>query len=571
MQEGWQLLVDVLVLLAAALVLGTLAERLRQSAIVGYLLAGTLVGPGGFGLIGSHGDETAGEGVLVIAELGVALLLFTIGLEFSFRRLRQLGVLGLGGGTLQLLLTAAVVWPIVRFIGLSPLAAVAVAMTIGLSSTASVLSLLQERAAVETPHGRVSVGILLLQDVAVLPLTLIMSALAAGGTPANIALSLAKTLLFAAILTGAFLFLFNVLAPRLLNLREWARNREFPILLAVVMALGSAAAAHEIGISPAIGAFLAGVLLAESPFAVQVRADIASLRTALVTLFFASIGILADPSWAMEHWHWVVGATLAVLLGKAAVIFGILSLPLGGLKQSAGVAAAAGLCLAQVGEFSFVLAKIASGTLFDEDTFRLVVSVTIATLFLTPYLVAAAPHVAVTLNRVFPPKQAVARPSADQIAARPTEEEEPGEPVFGRVILVGFGPAGQQVAAALARQIRGRGDVIDLNPRVSRLAPEYGLVGHVGDATQAMVLEHAGLAEAQALIVTLPDPAAARQVIGVARGLNPNLKIIARSRYHVTRWELMMAGAEIVVDEEEHVGRRLAVETRRILGVEARE
>lgn len=565
MHEGWQLLVDILVLLTAALVLGTLAERLRQSAIVGYLLAGALVGPGGFGLIGGDGSDASAGGVSVIAELGVALLLFTIGLEFSFRRLRQLGILGLGGGTLQLVLTALLVWPVARFVGLPPVAAMAVAMTVGLSSTACVLSLLQQRAAIETPHGRIAVGILLLQDVAVLPLTLVIAAMAEGGTPGQITLSLGRTLLFAAVLAGAFLLLFNVIAPRLLNLREWARNREFPILLAIVMALGSAAAAHEAGISPAIGAFLAGVLLAESPFAVQVRADISSLRTALVTLFFASIGMLADPAWAIEHWHWVLGATLAVLVGKAAIIFGVLSLPIPNLKQSAGVAAAAGLCVAQVGEFSFVLARIAEGGgLFDEDTFRLVVSVTIATLFMTPYLVAVAPRVAVTLNWLFPPRHAILRPQ-EEISPTGSIDRADGER-RGRVILVGFGPAGQQVAAALSRQIRGRGDVIDLNARISSLAPEYGLVGHVGDATLATVLEHVNLSDAEMLIVTLPDPAAARQVIGVARGLNPSLTIIARSRYHVTRWELMMAGAEIVVDEEEHVGRRLAVEARRVMG-----
>ena len=562
MAEGWHLLVDVLVLLAAALLFGTIAERLKQPAIVGYLLAGAVVGPGGFGLVGGHGDETAGEGVNVIAELGVALLLFTIGLEFSFRRLRRLGAVGLGGGTLQLVLTAAAVFPIAWLLGLPPAAAFAVALMVGLSSTACVLRLLQDNATGESPHGRVSTGFLLLQDVAVLPVTLLVSALAAGGGPASVAASLGKALLFSAILAAVFLLLFNVIAPRLLNLKQWARNREFPILLAIVMALGSAALAHEASVSPAIGAFLAGVLLAESPFAVQVRADVASLRTALVTLFFASIGMLADPAWALDHWHWVLIATAAVLVGKAAVVFGVLSLPLKAMRQPAGVAAAVGLCVCQVGEFSFVLAKEAAAgeaPLIDGTTFKLIVSVTIATLFLTPYLIPMAPKVAARLNRRFPPKGTV--PEAEP------EEHAPAEPhAEGRFVLVGFGPAGQQVAADLSRTYGGRGDVIDLNPRVSRLAGEYGLRGHVGDATQADVLEHARLHEASALIVTLPEPNAARQVIGVARALNPSLTIVARSRYHVTRWELMLAGAEIVVDEEEHVGHRLAAEARRAMG-----
>ncbi|MEL7239342.1 MAG: cation:proton antiporter [Planctomycetota bacterium] len=240
MDAGWYLLLDVLILLAAALVLGTVAERLKQSAIVGYLIAGALVGPGGFGFVGEHGNEAASQGVNVIAELGVALLLFTIGLEFSFNRLKKLGPLGLGGGTLQLSLTAAVTLPICLLFGLALPSSIAIAAMIGLSSTACVLRLLQDKAALETPHGRIATGFLLLQDVAVLPLTLLVTALADGGDAAGIALSLGKAMLFSALLTGAFLLLFNVIAPRLLNLKQWARYREFPILLAVVLALGSA-------------------------------------------------------------------------------------------------------------------------------------------------------------------------------------------------------------------------------------------------------------------------------------------------------------------------------------------
>ena len=565
MTEGWHLLTDVLILLAAALLLGTVAEALKQSAIVGYLLAGAVVGPGGLGLVG--GDEAGGgEGVAVIAELGVALLLFTIGLEFSFRRLRRLGALGLGGGTLQLTLTAAVVFPVALLFGLTPAGATAVALMVGLSSTACVLRLLQDNAAVESPHGRAAVGFLLLQDVAVLPLTLLIGALAVGGSALDVLGSLGKALLFSAILVAVFLLLFNVIAPRLLNLKQWARNREFPILLAIVMALGSTALAHEAQISPAIGAFLAGVLLAESPFAVQVRADVASLRTALVTLFFASIGMLFDPAWAAANAHWVLLASVGVMAVKALTVLGALSLPVPGLKQPPGVALAAGLCVCQVGEFSFVLAQTAQGTLISDAVFDLIVSVTIVTLLVTPYLVKAAPRVAsLVQTRVDPTTFEPAQ------AAQAAGVAETAGSDGGRLVIVGFGPAAQQVAADMARHFRGRGDVIDLNPRVSRLAPEYGFAGHVGDARQAEVLEHARLGEASALVVTLPDPAAARQVIGVARAAFPNLTIIARSRYHVTRWELMLAGAEVVVDEEEHVGHRLAAEARRVLGTPAGE
>ena len=549
MDEGWSLLADVLVLLGAALVLGTLAELLRQSAIVGYLLAGTLVGPNVLGLIGG------GEPVEVIAELGVALLLFTIGLEFSFTRLRRLGNVALVGGSLQVLLTGLAVWGAAQLVGLPPTAAAAVGCMVALSSTATVLRLLADRAALESPYGRNATGILLLQDVAVLPLTLLVSALATQGTPLQVLGTLGKTLLYGAALVAAMLVLFNLVVPRLLNLRQWSRNREFPILLAIVLALGSAAAAHEAKISPAIGAFLAGVLLAGSPFAAQVRADVASLRTVLVTLFFASVGMLADPAWAAANLHLVAGASLAVLVGKSAVVLGVLSLPARSIRVPAGIALGTGLCIAQVGEFSFVLAKIARGSLIDEDTFRLIVSVTVVTLLLTPYLVRLAPRAAGWFEGRFR-RGAGTQPASDEPAG-----ERP------RLLIVGFGPAGQRVAGDLLRRLRGRISVIDLNPQAAGVAQEYGLGVHLGDASQAEILEHAGIGGRRGgWFVTLPDPEAVRRVIQLCRSLRPNLTIIARARYHAHRWDLTIAGAETVVDEEDHVGHRLAAEARRVLG-----
>ena len=549
--HGFTLLFHVLLLLGSALLLGTLAERLKQSAIVGYLAAGMLVGPNVLGFIGG---ESMGD-VDLIAELGVAMLLFTIGLEFSFGRLRKLGSVALLGGTLQVVLTALIVSAVATLLGLGPKAALAIGCMVALSSTATVLRLLVDSASIESPHGRNATGVLLLQDMAVLPITLVVSALATGGTAGEISWTLTKTLCFALLFVGALFLLFSFVVPRLLNLKQWARNREFPILLAVVLALGSAAAAHTVGISPAIGAFLAGVLMAGSPFATQVRADIASLRTALVTLFFAAVGMLADPMWALANAHLVAGATVAVVIGKAAIILGVLSLPTRRLKQTPVIAAATGLALAQVGEFSFVLAKIAQGSLIDDQTFKLIVAVTVATLFATPYLVKLGPRVSTWVWK----RQATAASSIQSDQPTPDEER--------RVVLVGFGPAGQLVASDLMRRYDKRITILDLNPRAKSTADQYGLTFQSGDARSAEVLEHAGLQGAAALIVTLPDPDAVRQVVHVARQLCPQVTIIARSRYHAARWEIMLAGAEIVVDEEEQVGRRMAVEARRVLGV----
>jgi monovalent cation:H+ antiporter-2, CPA2 family len=561
--EGTSILITVLVLLTAALLLGTLAEQLRQSAIVGYILAGVIVGPNVLGLVRSP------EKVELIAQLGVALLLFTIGLEFSFRRLRRMGRVALLGGTLQIVITGLLVALFAMMFGLNLTTAIALGGMIALSSTASVLRLLAEKAALESPYGRDAMGILLLQDLAVLPLTLLVFAMSAGDGVGQVAWTLLRTILFGAMMVVAFLLLFNYVVPRLLNLRRWTANRELPILLAIVLAIGSATAARQADISPAIGAFLAGVLLAESPFAVQIRADVASLKTVLVTLFFASVGMLADPMWVVEHW-WLVGAVVvAVLVGKTVIVALVLR-PMG---VGTGMAVATGLCLAQVGEFAFVLAESGRGIISDH-IMELIVSVAVIALFLTPYLVNLAPWAAGWVEARRNPQRPAAAPALEAVTSalepeartpHPSQEPAPPPGLHGRILIVGFGPAGQRVAEALMGRYRDHLLVIDLNPRSAAVAQRYGLAMHVGNAAQAEVLERAGVHAAAVVVVTVPDPSAARQVVLLCKHMNTAAQVVVRSRYHAYRWELQMAGADVVVDEEEYVGMRLAAEVRRAL------
>ncbi len=314
----WTALLDILILLLAAMVLGGLCERLKQSAILGYLVAGTLLGPNALNWIPDH------ELVTSIAELGVALLLFTIGLEFSYRRLRSLGLPALGGGTLQVVLTGAVTTGICVLLGLNLRSSLAVGAMIALSSTACVLRLLLSRAELDNVHGRNAVGILLLQDIAVVPLVLGIAVLGKGGQAGDVAANIAEALVGAAIFGVAAYVLLNRLAPLLFSVQEAAKNRELPILLAIITVMGAAWAAHRIGFSPAIGPFFAGILLASSPFATQIRADVVPLRTLFVTLFFSSIGMVADPAWVMVHWVEVLLVVVAIVLGKTLLTCGVL-------------------------------------------------------------------------------------------------------------------------------------------------------------------------------------------------------------------------------------------------------
>jgi len=541
----WVTLLDVLVLLAGAMVLGALFERLRQSPLLGYLLAGTLLGPNALDLLPSHATVAA------TAELGVTLLLFTIGLEFSWRQLRALGPIALGGGTLQLLSTGAVVGLLARAVGLSTGTAIVLGAVVALSSTAAVIRLLTRRAELDAIHGRNALGILLLQDIAVVPIVLAVAALAGGGTAGGIAWELARAVALGALLVAGMWVALNHLLPRLFAARAAVENRDLPILLAIVTALGAAWISHALGFSPVLGSFVAGMLLAESPYATQIRADVVPLRTLFVTLFFSATGMLTDPAWVVANAALLSAVVLAVVVGKTAITAGVVR----AFGFPPGQAVATGITLAQVGEFSLVVAAAArTGGLLNREYFDLIVATLVATLFLTPYLVAAAPRLATALGRRHGQRSAQAAAGA----ATPAHV-----PAHGHVVIIGFGPAGQRIAEVLLREPGLPLVVSDLNPRAADGAAAYGLPAVLGDATRAELLESLHVHGAAAVVVTVPDPGTARLVVQRLRAVAPETSVIVRSRYHIHRWQLDLAGAHEVVDEEAEVGQRLAEAVRR--------
>ena len=380
------------------MVLGAIAERLRQSAIVGYLFAGMVVGPS---LLGWVPDR---EQIFSIAELGVALLLFTIGLEFSPRRVLNLGRIPLIVGSQQVVFTLMLGMVGGLLIGRPLMESIVIGAMVTLSSTACALRLLTDRAEVDSLHGRTALGVPLVQDVAVVPLMLIITALSERGTLSGMLSQLTVSLVLAVGLIAAFYGIFNYIMPRILTLSTWRRNRDLPILLATVMAVGSAWTAHSLGLSPSLGAFVAGVMLAVSPFATPIRADIFSLKTVMVTLFYAAVGLFADVAWLLQNLPLVGAVVLALVMSKTALVTGLAWLA----GHPFGVAIATGLSLAQVGEFSFVPATIAHNgsspeTILPELSFRVLVSATIITLFSTPYHVAVEPHAGSSLQRFATP------------------------------------------------------------------------------------------------------------------------------------------------------------------------
>jgi CPA2 family monovalent cation:H+ antiporter-2 len=528
----WQVLIDVVLLLGVGALLGALFERVRQSAIIGYLLAGTLLGPNVLHLIRS-GDE-----VLALSELGVALLLFAIGLEFSWARLRGMGRLALGSGTLQVVVTTALGAWAASVAGLGAHASIAVGAILALSSTACVLRVLAAQGEVESVHGDRALGILLVQDIAVVPLVLIVSVLSDGGSAPQILWGILRTAGIGLALVVALHLVFKHIVPRLLATGPMHSNRELSLLIAVVSGLGAGVVAHAAGVSPALGAFLVGMLLAGSPFAVQVRADVASLKTLLLTLFFTAIGMLTDPAWIASNALLLGSVVAVVVLSKVAIVWAALRL-FGARGQTA---IATGVCLAQLGEFSFVLANIARGKLLDENTFMLVVSTTIITMALTPGLVASAPRLGARFARKGTPHR--------HELSRKTEDTEVG-------IVIGFGPAGRAAAERIA-ELGCSVVIVDQNPAATREARSLGYSAVTGDARYEEVLNHAGLRRASFVVVTIPGAATALQIVASVRLGTPDTLILVRARFNRSVAELRAAGAHVVVDEEHEVGRLIA-------------
>jgi CPA2 family monovalent cation:H+ antiporter-2 len=396
---------------------------------------------------------------------------------------------------------------------------------------------------IDSVRGRYALGILLLQDVAVVPMVLLVTILSPQGNVDSILMPLIKTLAATAAMVMVFYLIFFKLMPVIFQSKGLVANRELFALLVIVVALGSTWAAHAMKLSPALGAFLAGLLLGESPFATQIRADIGSIRTLFVTLFFTSVGMLAEPVWLLNHITLVVSGLGAVFIGKSVIIYLLCRL----FKISDRQALATGITLAQVGEFSFVLANIArAGGAVSEEIFDLIISVSILSLLLSPYMVNYALPLA---NAVFS-RLLKSRDSSVQ-------KGELQDTAACELIIIGFGPAGQRIAEALLeKQIHPR--VIELNPKSARKAEQMGLIVYPGDATHSEVLLHAGILKSAAVVVTVPDPRTCRDIIKNIRLTSPGTAVIARGRYQIAISQLKEAGASSVIDEENAVGGMMA-------------
>ena len=527
-------LTDALVIVASGAAMAGLSHRLGLGPILGYLAAGVLIGPPGLGLVGESAVAS------VLGELGVVVLLFTIALELPLHRLRAIGARVFLVGLVQMVGTIAALIAVSMLAGLSAPTAFAVAAGFAFSSTAIVLRLLTAQGTLFSRHGRTAFAVLVVQDILVGPLLVVVVALEGGGNLVPVvAFSALK-----AILAVAFIFAFGrLLLPRLLRPVAGLNLPELFTAATVLIVLGAAAATHSAGLSLAFGAFLAGIVLAETGYRHQIAADMRAFRGLLLGLFFVTVGMGVGLDPLVERPLDIAVLTLG-LLGLKGLILWLACLAFG-LDARLGLRVA--LLLAQGGEFAFVLwGAAAAGDLFDKATMEILVLVVALTMAATPLLALAERRLGNASPRpVVEPSSSL--PDADDGLALPE----------GHVVVAGCGLVGRQVLRHLKEgAVPAIG--LDLDAKQVERARKRGYDAYYGDAGQPDVLAMVHVESARAVVVAFDDGRTVKNLVTLLRYLFPDLTIVARVHIEADAEELERAGASRVVPEVIDTGRHLA-------------
>ena len=530
MPQSFPVFQDLLTLLLASVPIAFLFHRLRLPTIVGFMITGVVIGPYGLGLISdAHAIE-------LMAEIGVALLLFTIGLEFSIHRIIEMRRLVLLGGGLQVVITILAATLIAYGRGRSVNQAIFFGFLIALSSTAIVLKTYIDRAEIDAPHGRAGVGILLFQDLSIVPMMLMVPVLSGrdGSSPGRIAMTFATAI----VAIGVIILATRKLVPFLLQHIVRLRSPEVFIISIVLLCLGTSWLTAQFGLSLALGAFIAGMVLSETEYSHQIIADILPFRDVFNSLFFISIGMLLSVSALASNMGGVLVLVIGLIIGKALIVL----ITVRFLGYSLRVSTMTGLGLAQIGEFSFVLAKmgVPQGLLPEVDYQRFLAA-SILSMIATPFLIKLAPRIGYALQSAFGPRFAL----EPNVASYEPEEAE----LRGHVLIVGYGFNGRNLAKVL-RRTRVPYLVLELNADAVRSAHAEGERVIYGDATRHEVLHQVGLESARVLVLAISDPVATRHTVWTAREMRPDIHIIVRTRYMSELADLHDLGADEVIPEE---------------------
>ena len=517
---------NLLIILASSLVVIALFRRLKLPPVLGYLCVGLFVGPTALDWINDSPDLPD------LAELGVVFLLFSLGLEFSLPKMLKLRRVVFGLGSLQVLCSAVALGGLLYAFGMSLNGAFLLGAGLALSSTAIVSKELTSLGEIFSRHGQNAIGVLLFQDVvAVLLLTLVP--VFAGSSHQAWYWALPVTLGKTVILFLGLLFASRFLLPRLFHEVAASRSAELFVLLALVIVLLTAWLTHLLGLSPALGAFLAGMLLGESHYRHQIEADIRPFRDILLGLFFVSIGMLIDLQLFIHHGFLILGLTLVLMLIKGAVVAILVK-----LRGSDGETAwRSGLALAQGGEFCFALmAQMQSNSLIPADMAAYLLAATFCSMLLTPLLLRAAPLIAASLHR-----QSYEEAELEEIASQNAE-------LHGHVVMCGYGRVGQSIGRFLRSEHKDF-VALDYDPdRIEEAAKADSCV-HYGDARRGDLLRAVGLDRARLLVIAVDNTEVAMSVLKEARLITLEVPILVRTRDDSQLTELKAAGATEVVPE----------------------
>ncbi|NPV91171.1 MAG: potassium transporter KefB [Firmicutes bacterium] len=521
---------DIIIIIGLSIFVIFGCQKLRIPGVVGLLITGVVAGPNGLGLVqGVHDVE-------VLAEIGIILLLFTIGIEFSLGQLLQIRKTVLLGGGLQVLLTTLGAMFLMSELGHSRGESVFIGFLVSLSSTAIVLKLLQDRLEVDSPHGRNVLGILIFQDIAIVPMILLTPLLAgsAGGLSEPPYILLAKGIAVMLLVVACAKWVVPFLLYQIARLK----NRELFLISIVAICLSVAWLTSSIGLSLSLGAFLAGLIVSESEYSHHALGNILPFKDVFTSFFFVSIGMLLDVGFLFEQPLAVSSITLGVMVAKT-IIAGLVVIALGFPIRTALLA---GLALGQVGEFAFVLSRTGiEYNLFTGNTYQLFLAVSVLTMALTPFCISLGPVAANFLMRLPLPKRL-------KTGVNPGIEVDE-ESLTDHLIIIGFGVNGKNLArAATAAGIPYI--AIEMNPDTVRQERESGEPIFFGDATHAEVLRHANLKRARVVVVAISDPAASVRVADLIRKMDREVHIIVRTRYIQEIEPLYQVGANEVIPEE---------------------
>ncbi|HSC78598.1 MAG TPA: cation:proton antiporter [Candidatus Acidoferrales bacterium] len=550
--HGSNILVDLLILFGFATLIAVLLHRARQSTIVAYLLTGMLVGPSGLRLITNRGA------IELMAEVGVVLLLFTIGIEFSLKKLWGMRQVVLGAGGRQVALTVGACLAIAALMAMPWRQGLFWGFLVAASSTAIVLKLLFERQELDSPHGRAIVGVLLFQDLCVVPMMALIPAFTAETTAVALAVltALGKSLAVVALILLAAHYFFPPLWKQIVQLR----NKEIFLIATIFFCLGTAWVSSLIGLSLALGAFLAGLALSESEFAHQILAEILPFRDSFNSLFFISVGMLLNLEFARENWTWV--AALAATIFAVKTLTGMFAVLLLGFP--ARTALLVGLALAQVGEFSFVLLRQGAGlNLISSEAYQTFLAAAVVTMIITPLVIQMSPWLTARLQEMRALRRFFPEPGEADLEAE-------GQPLHDHVVVCGYGLNGRLTAGVL-RRLRIPYLVLETNPETVQVAQTLDEHIFFGDGSSREMLAKARAGQARAVVFAISDPFVLGRAVANARSLSSTLHIIVRTKRLEDSPELERAGASLVIAEELEAAQEIIIRLLELYNIPRRE